>query len=94
MLRRRVVVRRGIGVLGAAAIGGTAYALGRGKRKQQVAAAQAEQIYQPSAPIPAPEVGNIQDKKITQLKELAELQKSGILSPEEFEKEKKKILEQ
>ena len=96
MLRRRVIPRRGVGLLGAAAIGGTAYAVGSRKAKSQKAPKEGENISQPETTVTSkhPDTSGKQDKKIAQLKELAELQKSGVLSAKEFEKEKKKILEQ
>ena len=112
-MRRRVVVRRGgVGLLGAAAIGGTAYMVGSSMGKKQTAQPQMAQAPQaPMEPIPVQVVQPpqsaaqtpssqpaaaplTQEQKIAQLKELAEFQKSGVLTPEEFEREKKKILEQ
>lgn len=100
-MSRRVVVRRGMGLLGVAAVGGTAYMAGSTMGKKHAA----EQMAQPPQPVaaPAPMQGApsstpvtpiSQEQKISQLKELAKLQKSGILTPEEFEKEKSKILGQ
>lgn len=98
MLRRPVVRRRGIGLLGAAAVAGTAYAVGSsGARKdaqeaeqeQRLAELEAQQAprYTQAPPQPAG-----QDDKIERLRQLAELKQAGILTLDEFEREKQKLL--
>ncbi len=82
--RRRPLMR-------AAAVGGVAYMgskAGAAKANQQ--AAQAAQAA-PAAPAPAPAAESAQDR-IAQLKELAGLRDSGVLTEEEFASEKAKIL--
>lgn len=54
---------------------------------QQQAALAAQQAPQVAAP-----AGGLTDQKIAQLQQLAELQKQGILTPEEFAAQKAKIL--
>jgi hypothetical protein len=56
---------------------------------QQAVAAQQAQA--PAAP-PAPAPGQLNDAKIQQLQKLGELQKQGVLTPEEFAAEKAKLL--
>lgn len=55
--------------------------------QQQQAALAAQQAPQVAAP-----AGGLTDQKIAQLQQLAELQKQGILTPEEFAAQKAKIL--
>jgi hypothetical protein len=94
MFRRPLVVRRGPGLLGAAAVGGVAYAAGRGaadraarerRQDEQIANLEAGQA---PAPPPAP----ASDERIRQLRELGELKASGVLSEDEFQREKARIL--
>lgn len=86
--RRRPLMR-------AAAIGGVAYMgskAGAAKANQQAAQAQAGPAPAPAAaPAPAPVAAPAQDR-ITQLKELASLHDTGVLTDEEFASEKAKIL--
>jgi Short C-terminal domain len=92
-----VVRRAGAPLLRAAVVGGTAYAAGRaGARHSQreadqdaaIADMQAQQAYAQAQP-PPPAVGS----DITaQLKQLADLKASGVLSYEEFEAAKRKLL--
>ncbi len=103
MVRRRAVLRRpGAGLLGAAVVGGVAYSVGSSKgREQAEQAEQAEEAQAAQQPLPAPpasepptEAGDtgLTDKKIAQLKQLSELKEAGVLTEEEFEKEKGKLL--
>src|SRR5688572_14091593 len=100
MFRRPVARRRGVGVLGATAVAGTAYAVGSSTaRNQQRETTQEERLAQleaeqaaaaapPQAPAPAPAAappGTMTDEKIRQLKELAALKSSGVLTLQEFE---------
>jgi len=64
--------------------------------QQQAAIEQAKQEgaaqAQAAAPAPAPAAGGMNDATIAQLKQLADLHSSGVLSDEEFTAAKKKIL--
>ena len=64
--------------------------------QQQAAIEQAKQEgaaqAQAAAPAPAPAAGDMNDATIAQLKQLADLHSSGVLSDEEFTAAKKKIL--
>ena len=90
--RRRPLLR-------VAAIGGVAYMgskAGAAKANQQAAQAQAAPASAPAAApaaavAPAPVAEPAQDR-ITQLKELASLHDTGVLTDEEFASEKAKIL--
>jgi hypothetical protein len=77
------------GVARTAAVAGTATAVsGRVQRRQQ--ARWAQQDYQePQAAAPAPAGGG---DTVAQLKDLAELRDSGVLTDEEFAAQKAKIL--
>jgi hypothetical protein len=60
--------------------------------QQQMAAQQASQAAAaPTAPA-APVAGGVTDDAIAQLQKLAELQKAGILTQEEFDAKKKQLL--
>ena len=85
----------------AAVVGGTAYAVGKhvqGGRDDE-AAAEADQearlealeSQQPAAA--APSSGGLTDEAIEQLQKLAELQKAGVLTQEEFDDQKRKLLQ-
>jgi len=67
----------------AAVVGGGAYALGKRRARQEEADAYAE------AP---PEVG-ITDDQISQLQKLGHLKDSGVLTEQEFDEQKAKILD-
>ena len=83
--------RRRRPLLRAAAVGGVAYHAGknaqRGQEEDQ-AALEAEQ----APPAAAPEPAGISSEGIEQLKQLAALKDQGVLTEEEFEAEKQKIL--
>ena len=99
--------RRGMGLLGTMAVGGAAYAAGssvaRGQaaeraQNQQLAELQAQVASQeassrpaPSTPPPATAAPSMDDK-IAQLQQLGELRTSGVLSDQEFEAQKARIL--
>jgi hypothetical protein len=83
----------------AAAVGGTAYAVGKHRaRKQDEAAAQQEyqqqEMMAAQQPPPAqqPPAAATQEDTIEELKKLGELRDSGVLTEEEFQREKRKIL--
>ncbi len=88
MFRRRPLLR-------GAMVGGVGYAAGRSAanrgaresdQEQRLANLESQQAA-PAAPAPAPA-----DDKIERLKQLGELRDSGVLTPEEFEREKQKVL--
>ena len=96
MMRRRRPLMR------AAVVGGVAYHAG--KKVQQGRAQEADtearlqdlesqQAYpaQPAQPAP-PAAGGISDAAIEQLKQLAALKDQGVLTDEEFEQQKRKLL--
>jgi hypothetical protein len=96
MVRRRPIAR-------AAVVGGTAYAAGRhganssnreAEQEAQIADLQAQQAAMAAAPPPAaaPPAGGMSDAVIQQLKDLADLHTSGVLTDEEFEAQKAKLL--
>ena len=100
MLRRRRPLLR------AAAVGGTAYAVGRrgGQQREEQANAEAEQNQRladleqqqaaapPPAPAPAAPAPAAQPSMLDQLNQLNDLHKQGALSDEEFTAAKAKLL--
>jgi len=93
MFRRPVVMRRGPGLLGAAAIGGVAYAAGRhGANRQWEEQQQDEQIADVQAQQAPPQQPMSSEERISQLQELGRLKASGVLTEEEFQNEKRRIL--
>jgi hypothetical protein len=93
MMRRRRPLMRG------AMVGGMGYMAGKAganrstqesSQEQRLAELESQQA-PPSAPPPAaaPAAGG---SVVEQLKQLGELRDSGVLTPEEFEREKQKIL--
>jgi hypothetical protein len=88
--RRRPLAR-------AAMVGGTAYYAGKkvqqGREQDEMTEARLEQLeaQQAYASAPAPS-GGVSDATIEQLKKLGELKESGILTPDEFEQQKQKLL--
>ncbi|MGA2163632.1 MAG: SHOCT domain-containing protein [Solirubrobacteraceae bacterium] len=98
MMRRRRPLMRG------AMVGGVGYMAGKAganrsaqesSQEQRLAELESQQQQAPSAPPPAaapaaaaPAGGSV----IEQLKQLGELRDSGVLTPEEFESQKQKIL--
>jgi hypothetical protein len=93
MMRRRRPLMRG------AMVGGMGYMAGKAganrsaqesSQEQRLAELESQQA-PPSAPPPAaaPAAGGT---VVEQLKQLGELRDSGVLTPEEFEREKQKIL--
>lgn len=100
--RRRI----GVGLLGAAAVGGAGYFAGKkiaeGRQAQtmqdqQIAELQDQVAYQqdaaypPPQPAPTPAAGADSDM-VTQLQELAQLHAAGVLSDDEFAAAKQKVL--
>ncbi len=92
MMRRRRPLMRG------AMVGGVGYMAGKAganrasqesSQEQRIAELESQQA-PPSAPPPAaPAAGG---SVVEQLKQLGELRDSGVLTPDEFEREKQKIL--
>jgi hypothetical protein len=86
----------------AAVVGGVAYHAGkRGQQSrdqdaetdQRLADLESQQAQQAPAPAPpAPAAGGISDAAIEQLKQLASLKDQGVLTDEEFEQQKRKLL--
>jgi hypothetical protein len=94
MMRRRRPLMR------AAMVGGVAYHAGKkvqegreedAYRDQQIADLQSQQAAAPPAAAPAA-AGGISDDTINQLKQLAELKDQGVLTEDEFEAQKRKLL--
>jgi hypothetical protein len=94
MMRRRRPLMR------AAMVGGSAYYAGKkvqegreedAYRDAQIAELQAQQAAAPPAAAPAA-AGGISDDAINQLKQLAELKDQGVLTEDEFEAQKRKLL--
>lgn len=90
-LRRRPVLRT---VGRTAVIAGTASAVAGGvnRRQQQRYSEQDAQAQQGAAPAPAEAAAPSSDDMITKLKELAGLKDQGILTEDEFNTQKAKIL--
>lgn len=97
MRRRRPLLR-------AAAVGGTAYAVGRHQgrnaeaqdtneatQNQQISDLQGQQQAPPQAQASAPSAA-FSDESLDQLNKLGAMHKSGVLTDEEFESAKAKIL--
>lgn len=74
--RRRPLLR-------AAAVGGGAYALGKRRARQEA---------QDAAYYDEPEPTGLSQEDMDELERLAQLQEKGVLTPEEFQAEKRKIL--
>ena len=83
MRRRRRPLRR------AAMVGGVAYHAG--KQHQQGSGEQAAPVAA-AAPGPVP-TGGLSDAAMDQLKQLAELKDSGVLTKDEFDDQKRRILQ-
>jgi len=100
--------RRGRTLLGAAAVGGTAYYAGKkiseGRQQEymqdqqiadlqdQAAAQQAAAYAPPPAPYPGPAGGDAGSDTVAQLQQLAQLHDSGALTDKEFASAKQKLL--
>jgi hypothetical protein len=95
------MIRRGPGLLGAAALGGLGYAAGRATASREAEErAQNERLadleaQQPTGPTPyplAPPPATSTDDRVRQLQRLGELKASGVLTDEEFQREKRRVL--
>jgi hypothetical protein len=90
MIRRRRPIMRGAMVGGLGYVAGKAganRAMREGEAQQPAGAAPPAAAAAPAAPAPGGAGSTIE-----QLKQLGELRDSGVLTPEEFEREKQKIL--
>jgi len=97
MMRRRRPLMR------AAMVGGVAYHAGKkvqqGREQDAETEARLEQLESQQqyaapapAPAPAPAAGGLSPDVIEQLKQLAQLKDAGVLTPEEFDAQKAKLL--
>lgn len=106
MMMRGRPMRRGRPLMRTAAIGGTAYMVGKKgaqsaqreagqeARLQELEAQQAAPAAAPAyAAAPAPTSGGMSEDAIAKLKQLAELHEQGILTDDEFSAQKQKILQ-
>jgi Short C-terminal domain len=93
MFRRRRPLMR------AAMVGGVAYHVGkkaqqgRDEDAAQGAQGQVEAQQAPQAPAPAPAASGISDDVVHELQQLAQLKDQGILTQEEFDQQKQKLLQ-
>lgn len=97
MRRGRGVGRQGPGLIGTAArtavVAGTATAVSRSvSGSMDARAAQQQQQLMQAAQAPVATPGVVTDDTVTQLQKLADLQKQGFLTPEEFAQQKAKLL--
>jgi putative oligomerization/nucleic acid binding protein len=91
MMRRRRPLMR------AAMVGGTAYVAGKkvqeGREQDAARDAEIAQLQSQQASTAAPAAsGGISDDTINQLKQLGELKEQGVLTEDEFEAQKQKLL--
>jgi hypothetical protein len=88
LMRRRPLLR-------AAAVSGGAYVMGKRKAAREEAEAQPQQYAAPAAaPAPAPPqaAGGIDSGTIDRLKDLGQLQEQGVLTDQEFDQQKARLL--
>jgi Short C-terminal domain len=89
MRRRRPLMR-------AAMVGGAAYYAGRkvqeGREQDEMTEARLDELEAQQA-APPRSVGGISDSTIQQLKQLGDLKDAGILTVDEFEEQKRKLLQ-
>ena len=90
MFRRRRPLAR------AAMVGGGAYMIGkhaaRGQAQEEQQNAQIDQLQNQQA-APPPPAGGISDDLVSQLEKLGKLKDEGVLTQDEFDAQKKKLLE-
>jgi Short C-terminal domain len=92
MMRRRRPIMRGAMVGGMGYIAGKSAANRAGReasQEERIAGVEGQQAAASAPPSAAPATGGT---VVEQLKQLGELRDSGVLTPEEFEREKQKIL--
>ncbi len=82
--RRRPLLR-------AAAVGGGAYAIGKRRARNQ-ADEEAQQVEEPAQPDAAPAPAGLTDSALEELAKLGTLKDQGVLTQEEFDAQKAKIL--
>jgi Short C-terminal domain len=93
MMRRRRPLMR------AAMVGGTAYYAGKkvqeGREQDATTEARLQQLEaeQDAPPAPAPAASGMSAASIEQLKQLAQLKNDGVLTEDEFEQQKRKLLQ-
>lgn len=98
MRRRRRPLMRGAMVAGAGYAAGNARAKGKAQeaeQEQRIAQLEAQQAAPAppaAAPAPPPAAGGLSDETMNQLVKLKELLDSGVLTQEEFDKEKQRLL--
>lgn len=89
MRRRRPLMR-------AAMVGGAAYYTGKrvqeNREQDEMTEARLEQLEAQQAAPAAPASRGISDASIEQLKQLAELKEQGVLTEDEFEQQKRRLL--
>ncbi len=77
-------------------VGGGAYMLGkhaaRGQAQEEAQNEAIDQLAAQQASPAAPPAGGISDDLVSQLEKLGKLKDEGVLTPEEFEAQKKKLL--
>lgn len=83
--------RRRRPLLRAAMVGGGAYYAG--KKVQQGREQDADQDQNPEGAPAPPASGGISDQTIEQLQKLGDLKKQGVLTQDEFEQQKQKLLQ-
>jgi putative oligomerization/nucleic acid binding protein len=86
MFRRRPLAR-------AAVIGGGAYALGKSRARNEAYEQQAYDDQAAAAAAPAQGPGVMSDAKFAELEKLGRLKDEGVLTQEEFDAQKAKILQ-
>jgi hypothetical protein len=89
-----VFIRRRRPLLRAALVGGVAYHAGKkveqGREQEAMTDARLDQLEAGQA---APAAGGLSDAAITHLQKLAELRDQGVLTPDEFEQQKQRLLQ-
>ena len=94
-----MIMRRRRPLMRAAMVGGTAYYAGKkvqeGREQDAMTEARLQQLEaeQYAAPAPTPAVSGMSAASIEQLKQLAQLKNDGVLTEDEFEQQKRKLLQ-
>lgn len=91
-------IRRRRPLMRAAMVGGAAYYAGKkvqeGREQDAMTEARLEELEAQQAAVAAPAAGGgISDASIEQLRQLADLKAKGILTEDEFQQQKRKLLE-